>query len=69
METNTSEIRAQGIEPGDCLIRDLEGKITGINTEKASNMLLGMYWIIHFVETNQTFMYAKGVYVSHAKNI
>lgn len=69
MEENPSEIMTLGIEPGDCLIRDLEDKITGINTEKASNMLLERYRIIHFVENSQTFIYVKGVYMSHASNI
>jgi hypothetical protein len=60
---------ASTLSPEDCLIKDLEGKITGINTEKASNMLLGMYWIIHFVENNQTYLYNKGVYMSYGRNI
>lgn len=69
MQKNAAEIKNQGIEPKDCLIRDLEDKITGINTERASNMLLEMYRIIHFVENKQTFIYANGVYMSHARNI
>jgi putative DNA primase/helicase len=57
------------LSPEDCLIKDLEGKITSINTEKASNMLLEMFWIIHFVENNQTFLYNNGVYMTYARSV
>ena len=69
MVENNVELKNQCIKPEDCLIRDLESKVTGINTEKASNLLWERHQIIHIVENKQTFIYNAGVYLSHATKI
>lgn len=52
--------------PIDCLIADIgkhgEKIIKGINTEKASDMLLQDYKILHLVDNEETFIYKNGVY-------
>lgn len=56
--------------PRDCLIMhtDRHGgeQIQGVNTEKASDMLLQDYKILHLVDNEKTFIYKNGVYCSGA---
>jgi len=62
-----SEMAADKITPEKCFV-EVGSKVVGVDTEKASDMLLQDYPIIHLVDNKQTYLYSNGVYCEDAES-
>lgn len=65
MSESVLESELPELTPRDCLIKTIQGdreSIQGINTEKASEMLLQNDNILYLVDNEETYIYKNGVY-------